>query len=156
MQLTTRKINKDTANLILDWQYQAPYDFYNNENNEETRSEFLDGSYQAVFTDSGELFGFFCTGPNAQIPVAGKLGLYRESMIDVGLGMNPFYAGSGHGYAFCSFILQCIRKQNKKLPLRLSVATFNKRAIHLYEQLGFAEQHSFNTDAATFITMVKV
>ncbi|UOQ84481.1 GNAT family N-acetyltransferase [Gracilibacillus salinarum] len=130
MQFTAKNMNEEIVNLILSWRYQAPYDFYNNENIEETRNEFLDGSYQAVFTNSGELFGFFCTGQSAQIPIAEKLGLYREQMIDVGLGIHPLYTGNGHGYTFCSFILQSIRKQKENLPFRLSVASFNKRAIH--------------------------
>ncbi len=69
--------------------------------------------------------------------------------------MHPDYVGKGYGYEFCTFIVNYIKEKYGETPIRLSVATFNKRAIHLYEKLGFVEKDVFSTDAAEFITMIK-
>lgn len=39
--------------------------------------------------------------------------------------------------------------------LRLSVATFNQRAIQLYKNLGFTVQDTFSANSNEFITMIK-
>ncbi|MDF2788980.1 MAG: family N-acetyltransferase [Neobacillus sp.] len=39
--------------------------------------------------------------------------------------------------------------------IRLTVAIFNQRAIHLYTKLGFVKKVEFNRDTTEFITMVK-
>ena len=117
--------------------------------------ERLDGSYFAIVNDNKELFGFFCTGENAQVPSGQENGVYLEDLIDVGLGMNPKLIGKGNGLDFCSFILRNIEKNYKDTPIRLTVAKFNQRAIHLYEKLGFIEKDEFSNAFAEFITMVK-
>ncbi|WP_367281315.1 GNAT family N-acetyltransferase [Planococcus shenhongbingii] len=68
--------------------------------------------------------------------------------------MNPKLVGKGQGTAFgSSYIL--IEESHPGLPVRLTVASFNKRAIHLYEKLGFVKENRFSTDRVEFITMVK-
>lgn len=155
MNLNVRNMNGNLAKQILGWKYERPYDFYNNEINEEEIKERLDGSYQALFDEKGEVLGFLCMGETARIPVGNQYGVYNENFIDIGLGMSPDYVGKGYGYDFCSFIINYIRENNKGIPIRLSVATFNKRAIHLYAKLGFVKKGKFTTDSADFITMVK-
>ncbi len=73
----------------------------------------------------------------------------------MGLGMNPKLVGKGSGLNFCSFILFYIEQNYKDIPIRLTVATFNHRAIHLYEKLGFVKKDAFSSDFAEFMTMVK-
>ncbi|GAA0596608.1 GNAT family protein [Virgibacillus siamensis] len=155
MNLTIRSMNEDLAKQILSWKYESPYDFYNNEVNNEGIKERLDGSYQVLLDEKGKVFGFLCTGETARIPIGNKYGVYNENFVDIGLGMNPNYAGNGYGYDFCSFIINYIRENNKGIPMRLSVATFNKRAIRLYEKLGFEEGDKFAAGSVDFITMIK-
>ncbi|MFD2924027.1 GNAT family N-acetyltransferase [Halobacillus naozhouensis] len=155
MNLTIRNMDENTAREILSWRYEKPYDFYNNQENEEEIKERLNGSYRAVIDNNGDVFGFLCTGETAQIPVGHHYGVYHEHLIDIGLGMDPDYVGKGYGYGFCTFILNYIRENHTGTPIRLSVATFNGRAIHLYEKLGFVQKDKFTTDFAEFITMIK-
>ncbi len=155
MKLLTEIMNEEIARDILSWEYEKPYDFYNNELTDEAMEELLDGSYIALFNDYQQLIGFFCTGDNAQVPVGKKFGVYSERSIDMGLGMNPKYVGKGSGFEFSSFILRYIEKNYQGTPIRLTVAKFNQRAIHLYEKLGFEKKDEFSTDFAEFMTMVK-
>lgn len=143
----------DQATDILRWTYPPPYDFYNMETSAEAYAELLDGSYQAVI-DQTQLVGFFCTGQSAQVPSGRPLGLYRDDYLDLGLGRQPELTGQGTGFAFCSFVLDTVKSQTS-FPLRLTVASFNERAIHLYEQLGFRRQVTFSTIHATFLIMTQ-
>ncbi|ATP41395.1 GNAT family N-acetyltransferase [Solibacillus sp. R5-41] len=155
MQLLIENMNGEIAKEVLSWEYDKPYDFYNNELTDEAMKELLDGSYNALVNNNQELIGFFCTGNNAQVPVGKKLGVYSAKSIDMGLGMNPKYVGKGSGFEFCSFIMRYIEKNYQSTPIRLTVAKFNQRAIHLYEKLGFVKKDEFSTDFAEFMTMVK-
>lgn len=155
MNLTVKKMDKELATRILKWNYEEPYDFYNNEITEEAMTELLEGSYQGLINEKGELFGFFCIGKSAQVPLGHNAGAYKEDNIDMGLGMNPMLTGKGNGYRFCAYIMSYIKEKYKDKPIRLTVATFNHRAIHLYEKLGFFKKDQFSTKLADFITMVK-
>lgn len=155
MNLHMKEMNESLATEILSWKYEPAYDFYNNELTEESLAEKLDGTYHALLNEQNELVGFFCVGEAAKVPVGYQQGAYTEDLIDIGLGMNPLLVGNGNGTAFCSYILRQVMKRNEGMPIRLSVATFNERAVHLYEQLGFVKKDEFKTDAAEFITMVK-
>lgn len=153
MHLQVTTLTFDQATVILHWTYPSPHDFYNIEVSDEACAELLDGSYQAVI-DQAQLVGFFCTGRSAQVPSGRPLGLYADDYLDIGLGRHPDVTGKGTGFAFCSFVLETV-KAGSSLPIRLTVATFNERAIHLYEQLGFRLQSTFSTAHATFLVMTQ-
>ncbi|WP_226036820.1 GNAT family N-acetyltransferase [Aquibacillus saliphilus] len=155
MNLTIKNMDENSVRKILSWRYEKPYDFYNSEVTEDEIKERLDGSYKNIADDNGDVFGFLCTGETAQIPVGYKYGVYNDKNVDIGLGMDPDYVGKGYGYNFCTFIISYIRENYAEIPIRLSVATFNKRAIHLYEKLGFEKKDKFTTDFTEFITMIK-
>lgn len=148
-------MDEDLARETLEWKYSKPYDFYNNEWSEDALKERLDGSYRVITDENDRLFGFLCTGETAQIPVGHKYSVYNDAFVDMGLGMKPDYVGKGFGYSFCTFIINYISERNRGVPIRLSVATFNKRAIHVYEKIGFVKKDKFATNVAAFITMVK-
>lgn len=154
MKLSVEEMTKERARDSLQWTYEPPYDFYNVDCNEETLRERLDGSFQTVM-DGDTLIGFFCTGHSARVPAGEDAGVYHERAIDLGLGMNPEWTGKGNGYAFGSFIIAHILSDDSSLPLRLSVATFNTRAVRLYEKLGFIKKASFRNSAVKFFTMVR-
>ena len=155
MKLFIENMNEEIAKDTLGWEYEKPYDFYNNEITDEEMKERLDGSYYVLVNDQKELFGFFCTGENAQVPFGKNFGVYSDESIDMGLGMNPKIVGKGNGFEFCSFILRYIEENYIGSPFRLTVAKFNQRAIHLYEKLGFVKKDEFSTDFEEFMTMIK-
>ena len=153
--MKVRKIDEKQAVEILGWRYEKPYDFYNQEDSTQGRAELLNGTYHAVVDEGDQLIGFFCIGSSAQVPAGRRADVYGQDCIDMGLGMHPARTGNGVGYTFCSFILEQIKARHPGKPVRLTVASFNRRAIRLYEKLGFVRQHAFGTDTANFITMIR-
>lgn len=154
-QLSTHRMNERSAREILSWNYEIPYDFYNNEVTFEGLNEMLDGSYYTVVDEKEGLAGFFCIGKSAQVPSGNLFEAYVDDNIDFGLGMRPDLTGQGLGHEFCTFILQFVQEMFKEVPLRLTVAKFNKRAIRVYEKLGFVKKKEFRTNYADFFVMVK-
>ncbi|WP_045518348.1 GNAT family N-acetyltransferase [Neobacillus niacini] len=155
MQLLVRNMTEEYAKQILTWKYEAPYDFYNNEESSKSHSELLENPYYAVLNQTNELVGFFCIGSAAQVPYGSTVGAYHEDITDIGIGMNPSLTGKGLGAKFFSFILSYIQETYKVDSIRLTVAKFNQRAIHLYTKLGFDKKVEFSRETTEFITMVK-
>ena len=153
MKFSVENMDEISASEILSWQYEEPYDFYSNEHNAEGIKELLDNNYSVVLNRKRELVGFFCAGSSAQVPSGAKSGVYIEDIIDIGLGMAPALTGKGNGFIFFSFVLESLCKKYGNVPVRLSVATFNQRAIHLYERCGFIKEMEFTMDSTEFQTM---
>ncbi|WP_342430890.1 GNAT family N-acetyltransferase [Neobacillus sp. FSL H8-0543] len=155
MELSIRSMNEDFAVQILNWRYEPPYDFYNNEINPDALKELLDNPYYIVLDQNEEFVGFFCYGSSAQVPIGSQYGAYSEGFVDLGLGMNPRLTGHGLGATFFKFILLYLQGEFFGIPLRLTVAKFNNRAIHLYEKFGFVRKIEFKNGPINFLTMVK-
>ena len=155
MKVEIKNIDEGFASQILNWRYDSPYDFYNNEVDDEAVKELLENNYSVMVNQNGELIGFYCAGSSAQVPAGAKVGAYSEDIIDIGLGMAPTLTGKGNGFTFFSFVLESLYKNYGNVTVRLTVATFNQRAIHLYEKYGFVKEMEFSTGSAEFQTMRK-
>jgi len=136
---------------IVNWRYQAPYDMYNLEESEADIQELMAANYQAILDQDGYLFGFYCTGEAAQVPKGHAFQVYEAVCLDIGLGMRPDLTGKGFGKVFLAFILQ----QFEATALRLTVATFNQRAIRLYEGFSFKRDAIFMNGEIEFTTMLR-
>ncbi|MBS4199345.1 GNAT family N-acetyltransferase [Bacillus sp. FJAT-49732] len=152
--MNIKNLTKEQAKQIIKWRYEPPFDFYNMDDDEETLQELL--HYFGVL-DGQVLLGFYCLGSFAQVPIGREKGLYPESegLTDLGFGMKPELTGQGLGYTFISFIIEEIQQKYNLNKIRLTVAEFNKRAIALYEKLGFVMQTSFIANDTTFLVMIK-
>jgi [ribosomal protein S18]-alanine N-acetyltransferase len=155
MKIYSRKMTKEFAIEILNWHYDPPYDLYNNVVTDEAILELLNEGYTAVVDGREELIGFYCSGQAAQVPALRESGAYSEPAVDVGVGLDPKLTGQGFGNEFLSFILNELEGLHIHSTLRLTVAKFNKRAIKLYENIGFSMKSEFKTENNIFITMVK-
>ena len=156
MEIIFENMNSKMATAILDWKYEEPYDFYNNEQTMEVLEELLDGSYYAIVNKNKEVIGFFCTGESARVPSGNKFDVYKGDFIDMGIGMHPNLVGQGRGFEFCTYIIKFIEDNYPSNSLRITVATFNERAIHLYKKLGFVKENEFSNDFTKFMTMVRM
>jgi [ribosomal protein S18]-alanine N-acetyltransferase len=156
LKIYSRKMTRELALDILTWKYDPPYDLYNNEVSEEAISELLNDGFTAVEDEYGMMIGFYCSGHSAQVPAGRGLGAYNEPGVDIGVGMHPKLTGKGNGQVFFSFVLNELDGLNPQAPFRLTVAKFNKRAIKLYENLGFKNRFEFKTNNTDFIIMLKL
>lgn len=127
-----KKVTGDEALDISRWQYQHPYSFYDSDDSSEGIDELMDGTYYSARDEHNDLIGFYCFGRGAQVPGGRKAGLYSgDNILDFGLGMKPELTGKGRGLSFLQAGLTFARNEFQPKMLRLSVATFNKRAIAL-------------------------
>ncbi len=124
-----RQMEEEEAVEISGWRYEPPYDFYDARSDLDDLEELLDpkrrkGAYFSVFDSGGVLVGFF------QFEKEGKT-------VDVGLGMKPDLTGKGLGVGYLLAGLEFARRRFSPERFTLSVATFNERAIGVYERAGF-------------------
>jgi ribosomal protein S18 acetylase RimI-like enzyme len=131
-------ITVSEADEIATWRYQPPYDFYNWDPADDP-AELLIATppFLAAHDDLGNLVGFLCFGAAAQVPGGRDADLYRDNLLDIGLGMRPDFTGRGIGQAFFEAALKCSAALFQPRGFRLTVATFNERAIRVYERIGF-------------------
>ena len=131
------------AEEISRWCYPEPYATYGGDPS--SVPGLLDPryNYHAVTGPDGELVGYFCFGADATVPAGRRLGLYDDDALDVGLGMRPDLTGRGLGPDFVRAGLRFAQRAYSPPAFRLTVAAFNKRAIKVYEAVGFEVTHSF-------------
>jgi ribosomal-protein-alanine N-acetyltransferase len=149
MQLVFKPMTEQMAQAIACWQYEAPYSFYNMENDLEDLAEFLDPKnwvdmFYAVVDITGGLVGF------VQIKRDG-------TTIELGLGLRPDLTGKGIGGTLLQTALDFAARRYAPKLFRLVVATFNERAIRVYTRAGFhpvdvAMRHT-NGGEFAFVTM---
>ncbi|MGZ9584509.1 GNAT family N-acetyltransferase [Paenibacillus marinisediminis] len=129
---------------ISNWTYEAPYSMYSMDGDQESIDEFLNGDYFYVLNEKDDLIGFVCAGESARAPGGYAQGVYEDDRyLDLGLGMKPKLTGSGQGYDFMMNGISFMQNHFKVSNLRLIVATFNERAIKVYERAGFVKGISF-------------
>ena len=129
-------MREDLARTIIAWRYEEPYALY--DMSADDLDEVMAGSYYAAMSAPGDLAGFFCVGPSAQVPGGHTAALYTgEDALDLGLGLRPDLTGQGLGCDFLRAGCDFARQQFAPALLRLSVIAANTRAVHLYEAAGF-------------------
>lgn len=141
MEYSVRELTERDARELASWRYEPPYDFYNG--SDADLQELLDGSTYGVDDESGTLVGFVAYGATCTVPGGRALGLYTPDALDIGLGMRPDLTGLGLGPAFTATAMDFARTTLGASRLRLSVATFNRRAITVYERAGFRAVRTF-------------
>lgn len=127
---------------ICTWRYLAPYDVYDMTGADP--DELLDpaAGFHALVSD-GRLVGFRSFGPDGQVPGWE----YDDSALDTGGGLRPDLVGRGYGRQAIATGLAFGRARFAPPAFRVSVATFNARALRTVEALGFERVGRF--DAAT-------
>ncbi|EMK2595777.1 GNAT family N-acetyltransferase [Bacillus cereus] len=148
------KLTEEEANEINTWTYEEPYNLYSFSGEKEVMEELLDGTYYGCCDDQGDFIGYFCFGANAQVPGGRDAHLYGgEDVIDTGLGMKPALTGKGMGKEFFQTGIAFATKEFNAKMFRLSVATFNTRAITLYKNIGFKQGPIFLSRGREFMLM---
>jgi RimJ/RimL family protein N-acetyltransferase len=123
---------------ITAWRYAPPYDFYDWDPADDPALLLLpEDRNLAALDEDGLLAGFVCFGAGGQVPGGVDAGEYDEPLLDIGLGLRPDLTGRGLGLAFVQAALEAGRELHRPAGFRLTVATFNLRAITVYERAGF-------------------
>ncbi len=143
-------MNEAYARAIASWHYDSAHAFYDMDQDQEDLAELLDpqswiNKYHAML-DGDHLVGFFCFER-------------EENAVLIGLGLRPDCTGKGLGQAFLEAGLQVARERYHPTEFRLVVATFNQRAIRLYEKAGFERDGTYlnqtNGGQYEFLRMTK-
>jgi ribosomal-protein-alanine N-acetyltransferase len=143
------QLSQEDAEAIAEWHYPEPYSFYDWTADPGDLRELLDPAlrgeaYWAVRDEANELIGYFSFKP-------------KGSTVEIGLGLRPDLTGRGLGGSFLAAGLEFARARFSAERFTLAVATFNERAIKVYERAGFSREriymHSTNGGEWEFVEM---
>jgi [ribosomal protein S18]-alanine N-acetyltransferase len=146
---TFSRLTQEEAEAIAEWHYPEPYSFYDWSADVDDLQELLDPelrgeAYWAVRDETDELVGHFSFKP-------------KGGAVEIGLGLRPDLTGQGLGASFLAAGLEFARERFSPERFTLAVATFNERAIKVYERAGFARDrvymHSTNGGEWEFLEM---
>lgn len=127
------------AAQIVTWQYPPPYELYDMTGADPAFLVSADAGFYAL-TDEDALIGFRSFGADGQVPG----GRYDGSALDTGGGLRPDLTGRGFGREAIRTGLAYGRERFAPAAFRVTVATFNVRALRVVEALGFRRVHSFH------------
>ncbi len=137
---------------IVSWRYPVPYDLYDLTG---VDPEFLASPASGFFAlaEADELIGFRSFGPDGQVPG----GSYDSSALDTGGGLRPDLTGKGLGREAISTGLAFGRREFAPEAFRVTVASFNERALRVVRSLGFSAVASFAAaaDGRSFEILVR-
>lgn len=129
-------MTQEQAELIAyQWKYEDEYSFYDITADDEDLEEFLDAnrredSFLVVYRNN-ELVGYFVFDTR------------EPDTVNIGLGMRPQLTGKGEGIHFLLAGMKYAQTKYSPLIFTLSVATFNVRALKIYERAGFKKIEAF-------------
>lgn len=129
-------MTKEAAFEISQWTYPDIYSCYSFDGSSDI-TELMNGEYYVAFDNDNKIIGYICFGKSAQIPTLEKDIYIDETALDIGLGLNPALCGKGFGSKFLADGISFAKQKFSASDYRLTVATFNQRAIKVYERIGF-------------------
>jgi ribosomal-protein-alanine N-acetyltransferase len=132
LPLVIEEMSHADALEIVGWRYPGEYSFYDRDADQRDAGELLDADlrkemYFSVHGRRGALVGFL------QLTKAGA------ETVDIGLGLRPELTGRGLGKRFVGEALAFTRTRFDARRFTLAVASFNERALRVYERCGFVE-----------------
>jgi [ribosomal protein S18]-alanine N-acetyltransferase len=127
---------------IVTWRYPAPYDIYDMPDEDAAVLTGADGGFFAL-TGQHELIGFRSFGADGQVPG----GTYDSAALDTGGGLRPDLTGRGLGREAIQTGLAFGRELFAPAAFRVTIATFNVRALRVVQALGFRPVTSFRATA---------
>jgi [ribosomal protein S18]-alanine N-acetyltransferase len=127
---------------IVTWRYPPPYDCYDMNGADPGFLASPESGFFAL-TDETGLIGFRSFGPDGQVPG----GAYDGSALDTGGGLRPDLTGRGRGREAIQTGLDFGQREFAPAAFRVTVATFNLRALRVVTAVGFRAIGSFRASA---------
>ena len=137
---------------MTSWRYPAPYGLYDMTGADPGFFASPASGYFAL-TEGDELIGFRSFGQDGQVPG----GSYDSSALDTGGGLRPDLTGQGLGRKAIGTGLEFGRREFAPEAFRVTVASFNERALRVVRSLGFRSVGSFlaAADGRSFEILVR-
>ena len=132
-------LSRDFAVDICTWQYPSPYECYDTMAADADELVQPESGFFAV-VQGGTLVGFRCFGSDGRVPGW----VYDEAALDIGGGLRPELTGKGLGRQAISTGLAFGRARFAPAAFRVTVASFNHRALRTVTFLGFQPLGTFN------------
>jgi RimJ/RimL family protein N-acetyltransferase len=157
MDLTFSPMDEISARAILAWRYDEPYAFYNPnpaELGKDVRTLTDPANlYYASSDEDSALVAYYCFGREAQV----MGGDYSADALDIGGGVRPDLTGQGFGSTVIAAGLDFGRDAFTPRAFRVTVASFNRRALRLCEKMGFFPSQKFRReqDGVEFIVLIR-
>ena len=150
--LRVAPLRAEHARAACTWRFESPYDCYDLTDEEpEVLLRPTTGMHALL---AGErLVGIRSYGPDGQVPGWD----YDETALDTGGSLHPDLVGRGLGRHAIAAGLAHGREHHAPPAFRVTVATFNTRALRVVESLGFAEVARFEAtrDGRPFAVLVR-
>lgn len=147
-----------SAREIIKWRYPSPYEIYNPTPMQEQnwfRTFINERSDYHRITDarSGEMTAYCCFGYEAQVPG----GDYSFDALDTGFAMKPELTGIGLGAGYAEAVIRFGRSRYGPTHIRVTVASFNKRALRMWDKLDFFKVEIFTSthNGIDFVVLLK-
>lgn len=145
-------LTREHALDICTWAYPPPYDCYDMTDADPDELLRPEVGFHAVL--AGErLVGFRSFGADGQVPGWE----YDGSALDTGGGLRPELVGRGLGRDAIAAGLAFGRETYAPAAFRVTVASFNARALRTVESLGFVRVGRFDAarDGRSFEVLVR-
>ncbi len=145
-------LTRDHAVDICSWRYPAPYDCYDMTAADPDELLLPELGFHSVLA-AGRLVGFRSFGPDGRVPGWD----YDDHALDTGGALRPQLVGQGLGRRAISAGLAFGRARFAPPCFRVTVATFNARALRTVESLGFERVGRFDAthDGRSFEVLVR-
>lgn len=97
--------------------------------------------------------GFCSFGEDGQV----HGGDYNVPALDIGMGVCPDLIGKGRGICYIEAVLNFAHKEFNPSMYRVTIATFNQRALRVWYEAGFHPINTFESKSqgVTFVILVK-
>ena len=145
-------LTREHALDICTWRYAPPYECYDMTGADPDWLLHPEAGFHALLA-GGRLIGFRSFGADGQVPGWD----YDSQALDTGGGLRPQLVGRGLGSQAISTGLAFGRARFGPQAFRVTVATFNARALRTVEGLGFERVGQFHatTDGRSFEVLTR-
>ena len=145
-------LRREHALDICTWRYVPPYDCYDMTDADPDWLVQPESGFHALMAGD-RLIGFRSFGPDGQVPGWD----YDDRALDTGGGLRPQLVGQGLGRHAIAAGLAFGRAQFAPQAFRVTVASFNARALRTVEALGFQRVGQFHaaSDGRSFVVLTR-